>query len=188
MSRAYRISIKESVSRSTNVEDKFCFILQILAILPRESMASILEAELKGLGFEECEEEGLWTKEEEGVVVIVDPKTFEVRVEAKEALEIELEEQGEAWGDEDYGDADTTTARARLVRRLEGKADAVEQAKQKELTERLEKALPDIRKALERVANKVMSEGLKQKAATLGEIQDIDENEETGELSIRIKV
>ena len=188
MSRAYRISLKESVSRSTDIKDKLSFKLQVLEILPREAMSSILAAELKGLGFEECEEEGVWTKEEDGVVTIVHPKTLQVRVEAKETLEIELEEEREAWGDEDYGDRDGERARARLVKDLETKADAAELAKQKELTERLEKALPGIGKTFERVANKVMAEGLKRKAATLGEIQDIQENEETGELSIRIRI
>ena len=43
MSRAYRISVKESISQDLKAADEICTDLEILEILPREQMADLLE-------------------------------------------------------------------------------------------------------------------------------------------------
>ena len=53
MSRAYRISVKESETRNLKAGDEISTCLEILEILPPEDMATLLKNELKNHGFEE---------------------------------------------------------------------------------------------------------------------------------------
>ena len=53
MSRAYRITVKESESRHLKAGDEICTQLEILEILPPEDMATLLKEELKKRGFTE---------------------------------------------------------------------------------------------------------------------------------------
>ena len=58
MSRAYRITVKESETRHLKAGDEISTCLEILEILPPEDMATLLKNELKNRGFEEQEDMG----------------------------------------------------------------------------------------------------------------------------------
>ena len=47
MSRAYRITVKESETRELRGSDEICTQLELLEILPPEQMADLLKGELK---------------------------------------------------------------------------------------------------------------------------------------------
>ena len=51
MSRAYRITVKESDTRHLKAGDEICTDLEILEILPPEEMAALLSEELEARGF-----------------------------------------------------------------------------------------------------------------------------------------
>ena len=53
MSRAYRITVKESDTRHLKAGDEICTQLEILEILPPEDMAALLKEELKKRGFDQ---------------------------------------------------------------------------------------------------------------------------------------
>ena len=52
----------------------------------------------------------------------------------------------------------------------------------------LEGKLGDLRKELDQISNRVTAEALKQKAASMGEVQEVSEDPESGSLTIRVKI
>ena len=108
MSRAYRVSVKESQNRVIRAEDHVCTDLEILEVLPPEQMGELLSQELEKRGFER--------------------------------------------------DGD----------KLEGQ-------------------LQDLRQELDEAVNRVTAEALKRKAAQMGQIKEMTEDE-TGNLTIVVEV
>src|SRR4051812_38571816 len=82
MSRAYRITVKESESRHLKAGDEICTQLEILEILPPEDMATLLKEELKKRGFEE-QEDGTMVRKDGELTVKIDPCSGEVTVKAE---------------------------------------------------------------------------------------------------------
>jgi hypothetical protein len=188
MSRAYRIRISESLRRHIEVDDGIQSKLEILEILPPEQTAALLERELQAGGFEQ-REDGQWVRvDEDGVEVRVDPQTSTVTISAQADANLELERERviTAWAENDA----TTRERGRkaLERELEGEVTQREKDLQAQVTETLEGKLGDLRKELDQISNRVTAEALKQKAASMGEVQEISEDPETGSLTIRVKI
>jgi len=90
MSRSYRISVRECINRVIKAEDSITTQLEILEILPPETMGKMLGDELEKRGYRR--EGDQLVKEEDGVVVAVDSRTGEVTVssQASEASSKEL--------------------------------------------------------------------------------------------------
>jgi hypothetical protein len=84
MSRAYRITVKESVTREIKAGDEISTQLEILEILPPEDMATLLKEELKKRGFEE-QDDGTMVRKDGDITVKVDPCNGEVTVKAETA-------------------------------------------------------------------------------------------------------
>ena len=72
MSRAYRITVAESLSRHVQVDDGVCSNLEVLPILEKDRMGELLAAELEQKGFVR---EG----DEADTAFIIDSGTCEVR-------------------------------------------------------------------------------------------------------------
>src|SRR4051812_44970439 len=87
MSRAYRITIGESVRGDIVADDEVRSRLELLAILPAEEMASLLRNELLARGFQERDDRLVRTQD--AVTVTVDPCNghVAVRIEAKRSVE-----------------------------------------------------------------------------------------------------
>ena len=187
MSRAYRISVSESIRRHIRVEDGIAAPLELLDILPREQMAELLAAELAGLGLER---DGNVARriDDDGLEIHVD--LAEGRVTVKQAAEAEVELEEERAGH--AGRPDDAQAKERLrkaVRRdLERKADARQEKLQRELTAKLEGKLRELQAELDGAVNRATGEALKRKAAQLGEIEEISEDAETGSMTIKVRV
>ena len=188
MSRAYRIRISESLRRHIHVGDGIQSKLEILDILAPEQTKALLERELAAAGFEQ-DECGEWVRvDEDGVEVRVDAATSTVTVTAAADAELDLERERviTAWAENDQ--ATRERGQAALSKELEGEAAAHEKELQAKVTEALEGKLGDLRKELDQISNRVTAEALKQKAASMGEIQEISEDPESGSLTIRVKV
>lgn len=188
MSRAYRIRISESLRRHIQVDDGIQSKLEILDILSPEQTAALLERELGAAGFEP-REDGQWVRvDDEGVEVRVDPKQSTVTVSASADRELDLQQEKvvSAWAENDA----TTRERGRksLETELEAEADERKKDLQAEVTAKLEGKLGDLRRELDQISNRVTAEALKQKAASMGEVQEISEDPETGSLTIRVKL
>lgn len=188
MSRAYRIRISESLRRHIKVDDGIQSKLEILEILPPEQTAALLERELEAAGFEK-REDGQWVRvDEDGVEVRVDAETSTVTVTAQADANVDLERERviTAWAENDATSRER--GRKQLERELEGEAAQREKNLQAEVTETLEGKLGDLRKELDQISNRVTAEALKQKAASMGEVQEISEDPESGSLTIRVKI
>lgn len=189
MSRAFRVRVSESIRRVVKAHDRVTTQLEILEVLPGDQMAELLGAELEGRGFEregdECK------REEDGLVIGIDLKTGTVTVSAEGEKEVEVEgsQEGIAYDDEGLGAKGVReNLKEKLKKDLESRVDAKEDDLQSEITDKLEKQLGDVRAELDQAVNRVTAEALKQKAAQMGQIKEMTEDEETGSLTIVVEV
>jgi hypothetical protein len=189
MSRAYRIRVREALSREQHASDKITSRLEMLDILPAEEMAQLLEAELAQAGFEK--NNGQMERSREGVRIAVDPATGAVIVEAEQERKVDLEVSREGFSYDDVGPSNTTiqeSLRRGAREELEKRAEQSQVELQAQATAKLEEALCEVSEELDRAVNRVTAEALKRKAATLGQIRDIHEDEQTGNLTITVEV
>ncbi len=190
MSRAYRITVRESAARIIRAGDHASCDLELLDILPPERMAGLLAQELERRGFRSAGE--TWVRQDQGITVKVDPCRATVTVHAEAEHEVTVEGERVGW----VGIDSTKTERARatedirreLQRDLQGKADRQRDVLQKRVTDNLEGHLGDVRAELDRAVNRVVAEALKEKAASLGHIKEMTEDALTGSLTIVVEV
>lgn len=186
MSRAYRIRVSESLRRTRTVEDHVESRLPILAILAPDRMGELLAAELAARGFAVAD--GRAVLREGGIEIAVDLASMNVvvRIEEESAVDLTTELEGSSVTPED------AAARARLAEAARAKLEQMAQTQdlevRKRLTAELESALTRIHPVLDEAVNATLRTALRERAAQLGQVQDVQENRETGEMTIRIKV
>lgn len=187
MSRAYRICVAENLKRHIEVEDGVQTRLELLDILPPEQMAEILANELAGLDFER-DGNTMKRTDDDGIEIEVDltEGTVTVRVSSDAELDLSVERSRVAW--EEHAKQAEAELRRKAQKSLEAQAEAEQVRLQREVTERLEKKLGEIQSELDAATNRATAEALKTRARQLGEVQEIQEDEETGSVTIRIKV
>ncbi len=190
MSRSYRISVRECVSKVIRAEDRISTNLEILEVLPSEQMAGLLSDELERRGFRR-EGDGALIRRDKGVTVTIDPAQGTVTVLAEGAEDVKLEEtrDGRSFA-ESGGQAERVrkSLRAALQRDLQKKAADRETGLQTKVTDRLEAQLGALRQELDQAVNRVTAEALKRKAAQLGRIKEITEDPQAGSLTIVVEV
>lgn len=189
MSRSYRISVKESVSRVIRAEDRVSTQLEVLEVLPPEEMGALLAEELKQRGFEQ-EGENL-VRRENGVTITVEPKTGTVTVAAESSRQVEVETEKEGRAYDDVGPSGKQVReglRKEAQKDLEKKVSEKTATLQSEVTDRLEGQLCDLRQELDQAVNRVTAEALKRKAAQMGQIKEMTEDPDTGNLTIVVEV
>ena len=189
MSRAYRIQVSESVHRVIRASDHVSTRLEILQILPPEDMAGLLRQELEQHGF--TPEGGQMVKADGEAKIAVEPATGTVTVTAEADQEVSMKrtESGFSYTQEK---AETKKAkealRQQVLKNLDAQVNAEQAKLQKELTDKLEAQLGDVRKELDQIANKVMAEALKVKAKQMGQVKEITEDPQSGSLTIVVEV
>ncbi len=188
MSRAYRISVSESLNRVVQAEDGVCSRLELLPLLSREELAGLLAAELAGRGFKQDGDVAVRT-EPDGVRVAVDVTTGDVSVTLAEQAEVKLTATGEVTVIDRVGDKDAEAqARQKALDRLEDEAKDTAERMREHVTRRLEGRLRDLKSELDAVSNKVTAEALKVRARQLGTVEEIHEDAATGSLTIKVRV
>ena len=189
MSRSYRIRIKEQEHRVLRAHDRVSTQLEVLEVLPADQMGELIAQELQKRGFER--KDGQLVREDEGVVVSVDPRTGTVTVMAEASAEVELEStrEGAAW--DDVGPSSRSvrdSLRQQAKQEIDRKADKKTTELQSEVTDKLEKQLGDLRQELDQAVTRATAEALKRKAASMGQIKEMTEDEQTGSLTIVVEV
>jgi FtsH ternary system domain X5 len=190
MSRAYRITVRESVTREVRGSDEISTQLELLDILPPEATNQLLRESLKRRGFEE-QPDGTLARTDGDVTVRVDPCSGEVTVRAEATEDVTLKGSKDATGWDDAGpNSEAASARARqeLLSELDKRMDKENARLQAEATAALEKHLQDLQPEIGQVVNEVTRESLKQKAAQLGTITDISEDAASGSMTIQVEV
>jgi hypothetical protein len=189
MSRAYRIRVSETLSRTLRAEDEIGTCLEVLEVLPPEQMAQLLREELERRGFQ-AEDDRL-VRREGGVTTAIDPATGTVTIRAEADRDIELEGRREGLAYDDLGPGEKSVRRAlqkQAQEELEKQAEHEQSKLQAEATGRLEGHLADLQKELNQAVNRVTAEALKRKAAQFGQIKELTEDPQSGSLTIKIEV
>ncbi len=186
MSRAYRISVKESLSRHVQVEDGVSSSLELLPILQKERMRESLAAELAGKGFAR-DGNTATRKEKDGITTEINLETGEVNVTAEGHANLELKTERTAVVDNAVIPEREAALRETSKASLEREAKAEEEALRRKITGQLEGTLRDLKGELDSVVNRVTATALKQRAAELGQVEEVHE-EANGSLTIKIRV
>lgn len=185
MSRAYRISVSESVRRHVRVEDGVCTSLELLEILPKESMADLLAKELEGRGFKRDGDKAVRT-EEDGVQIEVDLEDGSIKV--KLAQEADLESQVErSQNVNQVTDQAKEALRKSAQHAAEREVDDKKERLRSQVTAKLEKRLADLQQEIDQVTHRVTAEALKVRASQLGEIEEITEDPQSGSMTIKVR-
>jgi len=190
MSRAYRITLKETAIRDLKGSDEICTDLEILEVLPCEQMGELLKKELTEKGFAEGDD-GTYRRTDGNVTITVNPKTFELSVRADVDEEVTLEARRHAGGYDDVGPSERATKaglQEQLAKDIDAKAHEQTERLRGRASEQLEEKLRDLEPELSEMVNKVTREALKQKAKQLGTIKELHEDEASGSLTITIEV
>lgn len=188
MSRAYRVRstrVRESDRRVDHLSDSVSASLDLLPILDREEMASLLARELESRGFLR---EGAFVsrRRPDGVHIEVELDSAIVKLSIAEQIEVEGEITRTV---RSPGEAAATQARARaqLSRQLDDRLENERAHRQPALSARLQESFRGLQPELEQVAHRVTAEALKVRAGRLGEIEQIFEGD-NGDLTITVKV
>jgi hypothetical protein len=169
--------------------DEVSTSLGLLEILPREEMAALLEAELIRNGFRK--DGDLLRRDTDDAAIVVNPTNGNVTVRADSQDNVSLRSRKEAVAFEDIGPSERSVRRQLHKRAKEDLSEqaAEQQAKlQQQATEKLERHLRDLTPELNRAVNRVTADALKKKAAHMGRIKDIQDNVESGSLTITVEV
>jgi hypothetical protein len=115
-----------------------------------------------------------------------------VTVQAQAEEHVDLEASKSVVADSDAGPKLSEQARKaaqeELRQSLKRDADKKAASLQQEVTERLEGRLADLRKELDQAVNRVTAEALKRRAAQIGQIKEMTEDQESGSLTIVVEV
>jgi hypothetical protein len=191
MSRAYKVRVRESLTRDLRAEDRIESCIELLEILPPERMADLLRSELKQRGFEDRPDGTMVRSKGNGTTTTVDPCTGRVTVEATAGENVVIEGEREGFAYDDYGPGHKST-REKLQREvradLERRADDQAGRLQSRATELLENELKELKREMAEVVHRVTAEALKAKARSLGDIKEITEDPEAGSLTIKLEV
>jgi len=192
MSRAYRIAVSGSIERVVHVDDGVCGSLELLPILPKERMRDLLASELARRGFT-IEKNIARKTPEKGIVVEVDldASTVTVKVEGDVALNIEHQERA-VLGERRPSIEREAEAREKLKDKVDAelaRAAAAEiERGRRVLAQKLEGKLRDLKGEIDEAINRVTADALKEKARSMGEIEEIAEDPATGSLTIKVKL
>lgn len=190
MSRAYRITVKESVTRELKGEDSISCKLEVLEILPPEQMAELLKNELENRGYEN-QKDGTLVRNDGNTTITIEPCTGEVTVTSILEESIPLEARREATGYDDVGPGERSIrerVKEQLKEDIERRSQKESERLQTQATQELERKLSDLQPELNDIVGKITREALKQKAASLGTITEISEDGESGNMTIKIEV
>lgn len=185
MSRAYRISIKESLSQHVQVDDGVSSTIELLPILQKERMQDLLGKELEGRGFTR-QGDTVTRVEKNGVEIEVDLKTGQVSATASGHQDVSLETERTAVVDQGHKDEREAALRRVAQEALKREAKAEEEALRKKVTAELEGTLRELKDELDGVVNRVTATALKTRAAELGQVEEI--HEDANSLTIKVRV
>jgi FtsH ternary system domain X5 len=189
MSRAYRVSVKESIRRVVSAEDHVSSQLEMLDILPCDQMADLLAVELIKQGFERDGDTVARVDGETKISVDLKSGTVTVSLATSDDVEVSGTQTGSAYDDAGSSAKQVKEQLAKqLIEQLEGNVSAQQKALQKQVTDQLEGQLADLRKELDQAANRATAQALKQKAAQIGQIKELTEDPETGSMTIIVEV
>jgi len=189
MSRSYRLKVRETLRKVIRAEDHVSSQLELLEILPCDQMAELLAKELVSRGFKR--EGDKVVREEKGITVTVELESGEVTVSATGKTKVALTLEGSGYYNNDGGSGKAAAEkqiRENLAKQMNKDADKHKEALQKQVTDRLEGELMDIKRELDQAVNRATAAALKLKASQIGQIKEMSEDPQTGSLTLVVEV
>jgi len=186
MSRAYEVRVARSLTQHKRIEDGIEARLELLPILDRERTGTLLAGQLEEDGW--TIEDGVARREVSGVRVEVDTAsgTISLKTDRDLTITVEGERRKRSW--DERATQDKKDLEKELDAALEKSADEKTQVELDQLSEELERVLTEIKPELDRATDAVNRAALREKAAQIGQIMDIAEDGESGEMTIRVEV
>jgi hypothetical protein len=196
MSYCYTISLSETVTRTVRVSDGIDTRLEIPPILGPEATAGLLADELAARGFSrDGEQMHIQLNDTTRVSIDLSDATVTIRAERHSAESITASVNASvARNEKDQALPGQRIKQLKdkhrkpLKQELDRADKQRHETRTRELADELEQQLPAIEALLDALSQAVASQALKIRAAELGEIQEISEDPETGELVIKVKV
>lgn len=186
MSRAYRVMVRGAVEKIVHIDDGVCTSLELLPILPQERTAEILAGELEQRGFKR--EGTIATRTEGGTTVSIDLEKGTVTIREEADLDVNVHrERGASVVSQDRMDPTRKRLQEELDDEIQKEVERQVEDERKRTTARLEAKLKDLKKELDGISNRVTAEALKEKARTMGEIEEIVEDE-AGGMTIKVRL
>jgi hypothetical protein len=185
MSRAIQIRVSESVVRTVHVEDGVESPLELLPVLAPDRMAELLAKELEGQGFKR---DGKLAKRTDGdveIVIDLEAATVAVKIGARSMLEEEV--QLETRTAVEHEQQAELRLRDAAIDELEVRLAAKTEAMRREITEKLETKLGDLRSELDQAIGRATVAALTERAQQLGTIEEISKDE-AGNVTIKVKL
>jgi hypothetical protein len=174
------------VVRTVHVEDGVQSSLEMLPILARERQAELLAAELEKQGFSR-DGSVARRKDKDGIEISVDLETATVTVRlGADAKLAESIERRASVGIERQGEAEAAL-RDDVMRDLDERLAQRTEALRREVTQRLERKLGDLRKELDEAVGRATVAALTEKAASLGHIESVV-SDDAGNVAIKVKL
>lgn len=187
MSQTYTLELAQ-VEVVASGCDSITTKLSSLSVLPDTEMRECLGKVLAESGYELVDQgEGRMARNVDGCRMEIHPDTLEVRVtvEREVAQEEVVRVKVRSYGPDQKRQQDRVE---NLAKAVQGKQQQLSAEMSREATAELAKALPAARREIDAVNHRWLSEALKRKAAQIGEVQRIEENDAERTLTISIKV
>jgi len=189
MSRSYRLKVRETLRKIVRAEDHVSSQLELLEILPCDQMAELLARELFSRGFKRQGDNVV--RDEKGMTITVELETgtVTIAVTGEHKVELTAEQEGRYY-DETPGGKKAAEKQLRevLAKGMEKDAAKKREELQKQVTDRLEGELTDVKRELDQAVNRATAAALKLKASQIGQIKEMSEDQETGSLTLVVEV
>lgn len=186
MSRAYRIALSDTLRRHVEIEDGIQSQLELIPVLAADRMRAILAEELNKKGFA-IDGDRARREETDGIMIEINLQESTVNIVKKTEKDISLRHQIERTVEEERKSVAEKQMKKQLKEELEEQLQQQQEEARKQLTQELKGRLGDIQLELDQIINTTISQSLKEKAAAMGEIEEINEHED-GSISIRINL
>lgn len=194
MSQTYRIELKDKMAQTIKVGKEWRKRVELLSLLPEKQMGEILAEELVKDGWIKDGKSNKLSQSKDGFELEFDPVTRQLGIRYEEEEEVEVSAQVSANVYDYYDREDYATERAKenLKSHLKDKLELASESREDEMLQDLEKRESEILKlvddAMSQTIEKTHKEALKRKAGSLGEIESIEENDDLGEVTIRVRL
>jgi len=186
VSRAYRIRVADTLRQHAEIKDGIRTRLELLPVLPAERMAAILKSQLEARGFT-CDGAVATRELGEGVSIRVDIESSHIEIVMAEELALQVSGELSQVVEEEEAEQREKQLQQALAAQLCSKVDEAQDEARQALTQKLKRRLGDIQQELDQLVNATIATALKEKAAQLGEVEEVVESED-GSISIRINL
>lgn len=190
MSRCYRVSLAESITKTISASDEVTHQVELLkGILSKEDMDNILKDVLKEEGWVESEEGTFTLESEEGEHLVWDLEESKVTASIEEDKEVQKDIVVTGGGENNsQAKKDAQKNLEREKTRMDIETEEVQQRLRKKITEKLSQNEESRKKKLNRVIRKTYEKALEKKAGLMGTVQSIDQGQNGDEHTIIIRV